>query len=88
MPTISMFYGIIISMYNEKGGRHNKPHIHARYSGEEIVITLDGEVLEGSIPKNKLKLVEAWMIIHHEDLQANWELLSEGQQFFKIEPLR
>lgn len=34
MPTISMFYGIIIYMYNEKGGKHNMPHIHAEY-GED-----------------------------------------------------
>lgn len=33
MPTISMFYGIIVYMYNEKGGKHNMPHIHAEYSG-------------------------------------------------------
>ena len=31
------------------------PHIHAEYSGEEIVVALDGTVLEGSFPKNKLK---------------------------------
>lgn len=88
MPTISMFYGIIIRMYREVGGKHNTPHIHAEYSGEEIVIALDGTILEGEIPKNKLKLVEAWMLIHEEDLKANWKLLSEGQQFFRIDPLK
>lgn len=88
MPTISMFYGIIIRMYREVGGKHNTPHIHAEYSGEEIVIALDGTILEGEIPKNKLKLVEAWMLIHEEDLKANWQLLSEGQQFFRIDPLK
>lgn len=61
---------------------------HAEYSGEEIVIALDGTILEGEIPKNKLKLVEAWMLIHEEDLQTNWKLLSEGQQFFRIDPLK
>ena len=88
MPAICMFYGIIIRMYNEKGGKHNKPHIHAEYQGKEIVIALDGEILEGEMPKNKLKLVEAWMEIHKEDLAANWQLLSEGQKFFKIPPLQ
>ena len=29
MPTISMFYGIVIRMYREIGGKHNLPHIHA-----------------------------------------------------------
>lgn len=88
MPTISMFYGIIIRMYREVGGRHNLPHIHAEYQGEEIVISLDGDVLEGSIPNKKLKLVLAWIEIHNEDLSANWNLLSNGEKAFTIEPLK
>ena len=47
MPTISMFYGIIVRMYREVGGQHNLPHIHAEYQGSEVVISLDGDVLEG-----------------------------------------
>ena len=52
------------------------------------MIALDGTVLEGSIPKGKMKLLEAWMEIHREDLEANWKLLSNGEQFFRIDPLR
>ena len=88
MPTLSVFYGIIITMYHEIGGRHKLPHFHAEYQGEEAVITFDGEVIEGNIPKRKLKLVEAWAEIHKEDLEANWKLLSEGREYFKIDPLR
>ncbi len=29
MPALSMFYGIIVRMQSEKGGKHRKPHIHA-----------------------------------------------------------
>ncbi len=88
MPVLSTFYGIIVRMYREIGGRHNLPHIHAEYAGDEIVIALDGTVLEGEIPKGKRKLLEAWMEIHQEDLEANWKLLSNGEQFFRIDPLR
>ena len=88
MPVLSTFFGIIVRMYRELGGKHNMPHIHAEYSGEEIVIALDGTILEGSIPKNRLKLLEAWMEIHREDLEANWKLLSNGEPFFRIDPLR
>ena len=88
MPVLSTFYGIIVRMYKEIGGRHNLPHIHAEYAGDEIVIALDGTVLEGEIPKGKRKLLEAWMVIHQEDLEANWKLLSNGEQFFRIDPLR
>ncbi|MDY5944572.1 MULTISPECIES: DUF4160 domain-containing protein [Faecalibacterium] len=88
MPVLSIFYGIIVRMYREQGGKHNMPHIHAEYSGEEIVMTLDGTILEGGFPKNKLKLLEAWVVIHHDDLEANWKLLSNGEQFFRIDPLK
>ena len=49
---------------------------------------LDGSIIEGSFPKNKLKLLEAWIVIHHDDLEANWKLLSNGEQFFRIDPLK
>lgn len=88
MPVLSTFYGIIVRMYKENSGRHKSPHIHAEYSGDEIVVDLNGEVLEGSIPANRLKLLLAWMEIHKEDLEANWTLLSKGEQFFRIDPLR
>ncbi len=88
MPVLSTFFGIIVRMYHEVGGKHNLPHIHAEYSGEEVVMAFDGTVLEGSFPKNKLKLLEAWIEIHRDDLEANWKLLSCGEQHFRIDPLK
>lgn len=87
MPVLSMFFGIIVRMYREMGGRHNLPHVHAEYAGQEVVVALDGTVLEGSIPRNKMKLLLAWMEIHHDELGANWSLLERGEQFFRIAPL-
>ena len=52
------------------------------------MIALDGTVLEGELPRGKMKLLEAWMEIHREELEANWTLLSNGEQFFRIEPLK
>ncbi len=46
MPVLSMFFGIIVRMYREVSGKHNMPHIHAEYSGDEVVVALDGTVLE------------------------------------------
>lgn len=51
-------------------------------------MALDGTILEGGFPKNKLKLLEAWVVIHRDDLEANWKLLSNGEQFFRIDPLK
>ena len=88
MPTLSMFFGIIVRMFAEAGGQHNQPHIHAIYGGEEVVVALDGTVLEGKIPRNKMNLLVAWMEIHRDELQANWTLLTEGEPAFKIDPLK
>ena len=88
MPVLSLFYGLIISMYKEASGKHHKPHIYVEYAENEVALSLDGEILEGSIPSSKMKLVQAWMEIHREDLEANWKLLSKGEQYFKIEPLK
>ena len=75
-------------MYREKASKHNLPHIHAKYSGYEITMTFDGEVLNGTMPKKQLKLIQAWCAIHEESLVANWNLLIEKGQSFKIEPLK
>ena len=89
MPVISMFYGIIVHLYFMDNKRHKMPHIHVSYQGDEVVLSLpDGEILEGSIPRNKLKLVLAWMEIHRDELVADWDLASRGEQPYKIEPLR
>jgi len=84
-----MFYGIVISMYYAESKRHKKPHIHVKYQGQEAVVAIpDGEILEGSIKANRMKLVQAWIEIHKEDLMTDWELAVSGQPVFNIEPLR
>lgn len=88
MPALSMFYGIIVRMQSEQGGKHNKPHIHAIYGDAEIIVTIDGEVLEGVFPVKQQKLLMAWIAIHEDELRANWQMLSNGEGYFKIEPLR
>lgn len=84
-----MFYGVIVLMYYFDNRKHQLPHIHVQYSGEEAVVSIpDGEVIEGAIRANKLKLVQAWIEIHQEDLMADWQLAVNGQQVFKIDPLK
>jgi len=84
-----MFFGIVIYMYFMDNKQHNKPHIHARYQGNEAVFTIpDGELLEGNIPNSKVRLVQAWIELHKDELIANWELTLSGEQPYKIDPLR
>ena len=89
MPTISMFYGIIICLYFYDDERHKLPHIDAKYQGQEAVFSIiDGSLLAGEIPISKARLVQAWIEIHREDLRADWELAADGQIPFPIDPLR
>ena len=88
MPTISMFYGILILMYFYDNKKHNRPHLHAEYAEYEASLAIDdGSVLSGSLPSPKLKIVQAWIEIHREDLLADWKLAVAGEPVFKIEPL-
>ena len=45
MPEISRFYGIVIKMLYEAGGKHNKPHVHVEYGEYEASVGIDGEVI-------------------------------------------
>jgi hypothetical protein len=89
MAIISMFYGIIISMYYLDNRQHHLPHIHVKYQDEEAVISIiDGEILEGFLKINKMKLVQAWIEIHNDELLADWDLAIKGESIFKIDPLK
>ena len=62
MPTISMFYGIIICLYFYDDERHHLPHIHAKYQDQEASFSiLDGAILSGSMPVAKTRMIQAWI---------------------------
>ena len=89
MPAISMFYGIIIYMFFFDNKRHHLPHVHAHYAEDSALISIDdGDVLEGALPPKKLKLVQAWIEIHRDELLADWKLATAGEELFKIDPLK
>ncbi len=92
MSTISMFYGIIIRMLFMDIQQHHLPHLphlHIEYQGAQAVISIpDGNLLEGDIPPKKLRMVQAWIAIHEDELMADWSLAVSGQPVFPIDPLR
>jgi hypothetical protein len=89
MPIVSMFYGIIIQLFFFDNEKHNKPHIHIRYAEFKVSIDIEtAEILEGEIPKRQLRLIQAWIEIHRDELMADWALAVEGNTPFKIEPLK
>ncbi len=88
MPTISMFYGIIIRMYFAPG-EHNPTHFHAYYNEFKVLIDLNTlEVMEGTFPKKQLRLVQAWAELHLDELKADWEMAMNGENPYKIQPLQ
>lgn len=89
MPVILMFYGVIVLMYYFDDKQHHLPHIHIEYGDETAVLAIpSGEVLEGAIRASRLKLVQAWIEIHQEELMADWKLAVSGETVFRIDPLK
>ncbi|MBQ3373493.1 MAG: DUF4160 domain-containing protein [Oscillospiraceae bacterium] len=88
MPTISMFYGIVIRMYWKDTDKHKMPHFHAFYGENEAVFTLDGEIISGSFPRKQAAYVKAWALLHEEELKANWMLAFNQEDTYRIDPLK
>ncbi len=88
MPTVSDFYGIVIRMFYDEH-HHNIPHFHAQYAEHKVVINARTlEVIIGEIPSNKLKLVEAWAIIHRAEIDENVRRIDRGEKPHKIKGLK
>jgi hypothetical protein len=86
MPRLSYFYGIGIWMYwNE--GRHSTPHFHAYYGEHEASLDFAGEIIAGDLPKRQLRLVQAWVELHADELTASWKLAMSEEPLNPIPPL-
>lgn len=86
MPTISMFRGIKVYInWND----HMPPHFHAKYGNHEVLVSInDIEVIDGYFPNKQQKMLLGWAAFHQEELKENWELASQQQELFAIEPLK
>jgi Domain of unknown function (DUF4160) len=88
MPTLSMFFGLIIRMYYAPK-EHNPPHIHIYYQEFSATMEINTcEILEGKLPAKQIRLAAAWVEIHREELFADWSLCQNGEKPFPIEPLK
>jgi len=85
MPTLAIFYGIVIQLY---WFDHAPPHFHARYAEHEALIDIQTvTVLRGSLPKRALAMVLEWTREHQAELMAAWEAASAGMACDRIAPL-
>ena len=88
MPTISMFYGLIIRMYFAPG-EHPPPHFHVYYNEYRATVDIRTcEIQDGELPKKQARLVLAWAELHQDELLANWQLVMNEEEPFKIDPLK
>ena len=88
MPELSRFQGMIIKLIFLDNEKHHKPHVHVYYGEYEASVGIDGELLSGSLPVKKLKLLQAWMILHEDELYAAWNNAVMGKTFDTIKPLQ
>ena len=85
MPTISIFYGIVIQMFWQE---HPPPHFHALYAEYEILIDIRTlKIIRGHLPKRAMALVLEWAREHRTELLEDWKLCTQRQTPKKIEPL-
>jgi hypothetical protein len=85
MPTISIFFGIVIKMFYDD---HNPPHFHAEYQGEKAVFDFRGNILRGDISsRTAVRLIREWVDLHQDELDENWDNMQAGQEFSRIDPL-
>jgi len=88
MSELSRFYGIVISILFTDNKKHHKSHVHVKYAEYEASVALDGEVLAGSMPSKQLKLIQAWLTIHEEELHEAWNNAVRNNPVDKIKPLQ
>jgi hypothetical protein len=52
-----------------------------------VISIVEGEILSGEFPRKQLRLVQAWIELNREALDADWLLATNGEPPFKIQPL-
>jgi hypothetical protein len=75
-------------MYVLDTQKHHLPHVHIRYAEFKAVIEIpSGNFLDGELPGKQMKLVQAWVALHSDELMADWIMAAAGETPYN-EPLR
>ena len=82
MPTISLFYGLVVQMYWRD---HPPPHVHVIYQGYEAAFEIEtGLIISGEIPPTAARIVRQWLVRRRVELLANWERGRMRQPFNRV----
>lgn len=85
MPTLSIFYGIVIKMYWDD---HPPPRFHAKYGEFEAQISIDTlEIINGKLPHGATVLVREWGMVRRIELLEDWKLCEQLKTPKPIAPL-
>ncbi len=84
MPIICQFFGISVYMFWKD---HMPPHFHARYGGEEIIMDIESGMIQGSMSKRAVNLINEWRLLHIDDLRNDWNLAMSKSALNEIQPL-
>ena len=71
MPTIAIVAGVRVIIYPKD---HLPPHLHVKFAEYEAMISIaTGDVLEGSLPRAKLKAIKDWLSAHRDQVAYVWQ---------------
>ncbi|MBA4181285.1 MAG: transcriptional regulator [Anaerolinea sp.] len=85
MPTLAVFYGIVVTMYADD---HRFPHFHVRYPEYRASYALQPRaIIAGELPSRAARLVEEWASLHEKELEDNWQRVRSSRPIQRIPPL-
>ncbi|BBK35108.1 hypothetical protein STAQ_01860 [Allostella sp. ATCC 35155] len=82
MPTVAIFFGIVVQMYYRD---HPPPHVHAYYQGFEALIAVEtGETIAGALPAKAARIVADWVLARRVELLANWDRARRHEPLLQV----
>ena len=88
MGELFRFDNVRICMFPFDNEKHKEPHFHVELSnGKKVSISIsNGKVLVGKIDNKTLKIIQAWVLLHKEELWDRWNNAVSGNKIEKIQP--
>ena len=77
MPTIAIVEGVRIMIHLKD---HLPPHLHAFFGDQEAQISIvTGEMLNGALPRAKMKVVRRWLEANRDQISYIWDEIRAGR---------
>ncbi len=83
MPRIGELFGVFFYLYFQE---HGIAHVHAIYQDYVAVISLDGLLLEGKLPKKKMKIARKFVVDYAELIQEMIDEIEGSKKGSKKSP--